>query len=102
MIIIENSEQFAKEIKEGLVIVDFYANWCSPCRMLLPVLEEIQEERDVKILKVNVDDQTELASMFFVSSIPYLVFFKDGKRVGEHLGYMPKSNLLKVIDKLAE
>ena len=99
---IDSKEQFLNEIKKGLVIVDFFANWCSPCRMLIPVLEEIEEETNIKVLKVNVDEQMELASEFHVSSIPFLVFYKDGKRVGEHLGYIPKPNLLKTIEKLSQ
>ena len=102
MIHIENKSQFLKEVSEGFVIVDFFATWCSPCRMLIPVLEEVEEEKDIKILKVNVDEQMELASEFHVSSIPFLVFYKDGKRVGEHLGYIPKPNLLKTIEKLSQ
>ena len=100
MIHIESKEQFLNEIKEGLVIVDFFANWCSPCRMLIPVLEEIEEETDIKVLKINVDEQMELASEFRVSSIPYLVFYKNGNRLGDSLGYLPKVNLLKLIKRL--
>lgn len=98
MIHIETKEQFNEAIKNGNVIVDFFATWCGPCRMLSPILEEIESENaNITVLKVNVDEQDELAALFNVSSIPLLVFFKDGKRCGEHLGYIPKANLLEVI-----
>ena len=60
-----SKDEFLNEIKEGVVIVDFYANWCSPCRMLIPVLEEVDEETEYKVIKVNVDEQTELASVIY-------------------------------------
>ncbi len=96
MIHIESKEQFKNEIKEGKVIVDFFASWCGPCRMLSPLLEDLEENEDVKVLKVNVDEQEEIASEFIVSSIPYLVFFKDGKRINDHLGYIPYPALEKL------
>ncbi len=99
MIHIESKQHFENEIKEGIVIVDFYATWCSPCRMLSSELEEIDEENNYKILKVNVDEQIELASEFKVSSIPYLVFYKNGDRIGDYLGFIPKANIIKLIDK---
>lgn len=95
-----SKDEFLNEIKEGVVIVDFYANWCSPCRMLMPVLEEVDEETEYKVIKVNVDEQTELASAFRVSSIPYLVIFKDGKQIGDSLGYLPKPNLIRLVENL--
>lgn len=102
MLHIDSKEQFLEEIKSGKVIVDFFANWCGPCRMLSPVLEELEGKNDFKVLKVNVDEQMELASDFFVSSIPYLVFFKDGKKVGDSLGYLPYPQLEKTCKKYFE
>ncbi len=99
MLHIESKEQFAQEIQSGKVIVDFYASWCGPCRMLSPLLEKLEEESDVKVIKVNVDEQIEIASEFLVSSIPFLVFFKDGKRVGDHLGYIPEPQLKKLCEQ---
>lgn len=96
MLHIESKEQFSEEIKSGNVIVDFYASWCGPCKMLSPLLEVLEEKLKVKVIKVNVDEQIEIASEFFVSSIPFLVFFKDGKRVGDHLGYIPQPQLEKL------
>lgn len=100
MIIISSKEQFEKEIKTGKVIVDFFATWCSPCRMLSPVLEELASKGEIKVLKVNVDEQVELASMFFVSSIPFLVFYKDGIRVGDNLGYVNIAKLEKITNEV--
>ena len=80
------------------VLVDFYADWCGPCRMLAPVLEEIAREYEggVKVGKVNVDEQMELAQKFGVSSIPLLVVFKDGQPVAKSLGYRPKEDIMKI------
>ena len=91
---IETVEQFEKELQEGLKIVDFYANWCGPCRMLTPALEEyIDENPDVDLLKVNVDELGELAARFHVMSIPLIITFIDGVKSGENLGYLPPANL---------
>ena len=100
MIHIENKEQFNEAIKNGNVIVDFFATWCGPCRMLSPILEEIDNERDdITVIKVNVDEQDALAVLFNVSSIPLLIFFKDGVNKGNHLGYTSKANLLDMLDR---
>ena len=78
------------------VLLDFYADWCGPCKMLSPVLSEIADEyADVlKVAKVNVDDEPELAMKFGVSSIPMLVLFKDGRIVSTSVGYRPKDEIL--------
>ena len=77
------------------VLLDFYADWCGPCKMLAPVLHEIAEENagTLKVGKVNVDEQMELAMRFQVSSIPMLIVFKDGKAVAKSVGYRPKSEI---------
>lgn len=84
------------------VLVDFYADWCGPCRMLAPVLEEIAREYEggVKVGKVNVDEQMELAQKFGVSSIPLLVVFKDGQPVAKSLGYRPKEEIVNLLKNL--
>ena len=84
------------------VLVDFYADWCGPCRMLAPVLEEIAREYEGggKVGKVNVDEQMELALKFGVSSIPLLVVFKDGQPVAKSLGYRPKEEIVKLLKDL--
>lgn len=81
MIMLDTAD-FEKEVmaEKGLVLVDFYADWCMPCKMLSPILEELSEEiDDVKIVKVNTDKNQELASSFGIMSIPTLLFVKDGK-----------------------
>ena len=81
------------------VLLDFYANWCGPCKMLSPVLQEIAEEYadTLKVGKVNVDEQMELAMRFQVSSIPMVVLFKNGKAVAKSVGYRPKAQLLAMV-----
>ena len=84
---------------EKLVIVDFWATWCGPCRMLSPLLDEVEEEMSDKItvVKVNVDDADEIAMRYRIMSIPTLLFFKNGQVVDKTVGAMPKSTL---VDKI--
>ena len=81
------------------VLVDFWATWCGPCRMLTPVLEEVSQahESDLTVAKVNVDDCPDLAMKFGVMSIPTLILFKDGQPVDKRIGYQPKSALEEMI-----
>ena len=90
---LENANDFEKEIQGDLVIVDFYADWCGPCQMLAPVLEQLDGELPVKIVKINTDFVPEIARMFRVMSIPTLLLFKDGKFVKRDMGYMPIERL---------
>jgi thioredoxin 1 len=98
------SDNFESEISGATtpVIVDFWAPWCGPCQMLTPVLEQLAGEKAgaVKIGKVNVDDEPELASRFGVRSIPLLVFFKDGKQVANVVGVQSKDALLRQLAAL--
>lgn len=94
---LENANDFEKEIQGDLVIVDFYADWCGPCQMLAPVLEQLDGELPVKIVKINTDFVPEVARMFRVMSIPTLLLFKDGKFVKRDLGYMPIERLREFI-----
>ena len=82
------------------VLLDFYADWCGPCKILAPVLHEIAEENAdaFKVGKINVDEQIELAMRFQVSSIPMLVVFKDGKAVARSVGYRPKSEIVAMVE----
>ena len=90
---LENANDFEKEVQGELVIVDFYADWCGPCQMLAPVLEQLDGELPVKIVKINTDFVPEIARMFRVMSIPTLLLFKDGKFIKRDLGYMPIERL---------
>ncbi|WP_252243485.1 thioredoxin [Clostridium sp. ZBS14] len=87
--------EFDDAIKEGIVIVDFFADWCGPCKMLAPIFEELEEEMKdkVKFFKVNVDESGELASKFSVFSIPTMIIFKDGKDVSTEVGFLPKEKI---------
>lgn len=100
--LIVNKSNFNQEVKEAntLVVVDFYADWCGPCQMLKPILEEINDERaDVKIVKVNVDDARELDQEYGIFSIPTVILFKDGKIVDKFVGLKSKDSVLEIINK---
>lgn len=82
------------------VLIDFYADWCGPCRMMSPVLEEIAAENpQIKVCKVNVDEEGALAQQFRVESIPLLVVMKNGKVTASSLGAVPKANVLALLNK---
>jgi thioredoxin 1 len=96
MAIIEATDQsFKAEVESGTVLVDFWAPWCGPCRMIAPVLEEMDQELgdQLKIVKVNVDENPETASHFGVMSIPTLLVFKNNEVVDKAVGFMPKEAL---------
>ncbi len=95
-------DNFKAEVEEheGLVVIDLFATWCGPCRMLAPVLDEIEAEYpDVKFCKINVDEEPELARTFRVESIPMLAFVKNNTFLDMSLGYVPKSNIVKLIEE---
>lgn len=91
-----NKNSFAQEVinSDKTVIVDFWATWCGPCRMLSPIVDEVAKEHpEVKVCKVNVDDEPELAQHFGIMSIPTLIVFKGGKAVVSSVGLRPKSEI---------
>ncbi|MBP3792483.1 MAG: thioredoxin [Ruminococcus sp.] len=82
------------------VLIDFFATWCGPCTMVSPLVDEIAQERsDIKVCKVDVDDQGGLASRFGVSSIPMLVVMKNGKVTAQNVGAVPKEKILELVEK---
>lgn len=95
-----NNNNFSDETKEGVVLVDFWANWCGPCKMLTPVLEQLSSEMtDVKFFKVNVDENGELAQQFRIASIPTVMIFKNGEVVDKMMGFRPKNQVEEFVKK---
>ena len=94
---VNNLNEFNEKIASGRVLVDFFATWCGPCRMLAPILEEVDERKeasDLLIIKVDVDEAGEIAAKYGIQSIPTLILFENGRAVKNALGYMPKPQLL--------
>jgi thioredoxin 1 len=97
---IETINQYDELIKEGYTLVDFWAPWCGPCRMLAPQLEDAEESdelKDVKVLKVNVDDLHEIASRYGIQSIPTLILLKDGELKATNVGYIPSPSIIEFV-----
>lgn len=89
-----NSQEFDNTIKNGVVVVDFFATWCGPCKMLAPVIDELSAELDnVNFVKVDIDQSMDLAQKFRIVSVPTLKIFKDGEDVDTLVGFMPKEVL---------
>lgn len=99
-----NQQNFQQEVLNSKkpVLVDFYADWCGPCKMIAPIIEQIAKEYEGKatIAKLNVDENNALAMQFGVMSIPTLIFFKDGREVQRIMGARPKAYLTDVLDKI--
>lgn len=95
---INTVEEFNDSIKEGTVLVDFYATWCGPCKMLSPLLEELAGENpSLTILKIDVDAAEALAAQFAIQAVPTLILFKNGNAVEKRLGYQNKNQLISFI-----
>lgn len=97
---IVNSVEFNELKEKEKLVVDFFADWCGPCKMLGPVLEKVSEEYpDVEFVKVNVDDEMELAGEFGIMSIPAVFLFKKGEVVGQFLGFQQEKGIKEILDK---
>lgn len=97
-----NSLEFKKEVLENkrVVLVDFYATWCGPCKMLAPVLEKISNSRaDFDIVKVNIDDSMQLATQYEIEVVPTMVVFKDGKPVDQLVGYAEEKDIIELVSE---
>lgn len=99
---IVGKDEFDNSIKEGVVFVDFFATWCAPCRMMSVVLEDLEKEIDekVKIYKVDVDKNEDIAKSFGILSIPTMILFKDGQLMEKHIGLWSKEEIMDCINKL--
>ena len=98
-----NDSNFEEEVlkAKGVVVVDFFATWCAPCKMLAPILEEISEEvKEAKVVKIDVDENPLAANLYHVSSIPTIKIFKDGELKESKVGFQPKEFLQEAIEEL--
>ena len=94
---VNDLNEFNEKISQGRVLVDFFATWCGPCKMLAPILEDVDtkgEAGNLLIVKVDVDEASDIAIRFGIQSIPTLILFENGKAINKALGYMPKPQLL--------
>ena len=97
---INDREEFKAAITEGTVLVDFFATWCGPCKMLSPVLEEVaKEKKDLTVLKIDVDEMGLLAARYGIQAIPTLLLFKNGQHIETRMGYQNKNQLLAFINQ---
>lgn len=94
---ISSKDEFNELIKKGLVLVDFYADWCGPCQMLSPVIEQLDQEMEITVLKINVDELSDIAREYRVMAIPTLLLFQNGQMVKRETAYMPIEHLRRFV-----
>ena len=102
MRIIKDKNDFLDTIKEGVTLVDFYAVWCGPCKMLAPVLEEVSKEFEgrANVVKVDVDELRDLAMEYRIASVPTIILFKDGELIAQTMGFRPKQQFTDALEKV--
>ena len=95
-----DSTEFKSEIESGVTVVDFFATWCGPCKMLTPVLEGLSDDMQgkAKFIKVDIDQNLDLANEFRIASVPTMIIFKDGKKVEQLVGFLPKEKIQQTIE----
>lgn len=95
-----DEKEFNNLVTDGIVLVDFFATWCGPCKMLGPVLEDLSNDRaELKIVKIDIDKNNELAKSYGIMSVPTMLLFKDGKLVDKKIGFMPKELISKWVEE---
>ena len=94
-----NTEEFDDLIKDNLVLVDFYASWCGPCRMLSPILDEVINETNIKLIKIDVDKHPTISKQYGIMTIPTMILFKNGEIIEKRVGMTSKEGLIKLIDE---
>lgn len=98
--VLATSKEFNDYIENGVSVIDFFATWCGPCKMLAPVFDEVSSEMDnAKFAKVDIDQNLEIAREFNVTTVPTMIIFKDGKKIDSMVGFMPKE---KIIEKVKQ
>lgn len=98
-----NEKEFVNETNvKGVILVDFYATWCPPCKAISPILDDIASSRKYKIFKVNIDESPNLTNRFKINTVPTLAIFKDGKLTEKYIGYMNKEEIVNFMDKHME
>ncbi|KAJ9110210.1 hypothetical protein QFC20_003062 [Naganishia adeliensis] len=97
-----DAKTFAKQVENGsgIVLVDFYATWCNPCRMLTPVLKKVAQQKNIDLVTVDVDECGEIAAKYQIRAMPTVIAFKDGKVVNQFMGALPEPHVKKFVDAL--